>query len=193
MTIFPLRLWSDLNCVCMCVVSGSVEQSWAERSIASSIIHQSHKWYRLNREWQGCSACPLSASLSVFSARSLSLCHKKQFPFENNHHLSKEKRSKHTVSCFIKVHISIFWQHKSRKYFSGLILTASFGKTLKINPARGQYLKNRHVGQGWPEHPQWPTDQVCGNPATAEKILYKNVHAHTNVFSHIHTHKHTPA
>lgn len=32
----------DKNCVCVCLQSGSMEQSWAKRSIASSIIHQSH-------------------------------------------------------------------------------------------------------------------------------------------------------
>lgn len=56
----------------LCVHVCSKWVSGAELSSAIySLIHnssESHKWYGLSREWQGCSACPLSVCLHVVFA-----------------------------------------------------------------------------------------------------------------------------
>lgn len=88
--------------VWFCALSGSVEQSWAQRSIASSIIHQSHKWYRLSREWQGCRACRLWLSASALPLSEWAISLWKQ---STGRLVSIQENQRYR--CFRKVHGSI--------------------------------------------------------------------------------------
>lgn len=159
----------------LCLRMSSKWVNGAELSQAIySFIHnssESHRWYRLNREWQGCRAGPLPVRLPA-----LSLClsvRSGNFPFKTI--MIWARRPDPNISHFMRSCISVFWQQKEFP---------------DLTPKEGQYQRNRHVGQGWLEHPQWPTDQACGNPATAEKTPYKMC-IPTPMSSFTHTQAHT--
>ena len=152
MTIFPQRLWSDLNCmcVCMCVLSGSVEQSWAQRSIASSIIHQKHT---NDIDWAGSGGDAehaLSETVCLFflpsSESAISL-------WKQSADLS-EYREENQTSFFIKVRSSVLWQHKSRKSFSYQNLTSA------------SVIANSVDCRNYPSQRTVSEEQTCGSRVT---------------------------
>lgn len=88
-TTIPQRSWSDLKCVYVFVQSGSVEQSWAQQSISSSIIHQNQT---NDIDWAGCGKdTEHSLSDSSFSLQTM------QFPFKNNLLVALKKEQNRTV------------------------------------------------------------------------------------------------